>query len=419
MNEARPADPDRASDPFAHRDFRLFFAARILAGGGLQILNVAVGWLVWTLTRDPWMLGLVGLVTFLPVVVFALPAGVVADRVDRRRVVAVGWAATAGAVALLAFAVASGAATVTAIFATVVVVGSVRAFANPASQAILPTLVPQRAFTRAIALNSMAWQGSSIAGPGLGGVLVAVDPALAFWAASASFFVGAASIWALAARPAAARRAFALADLTAGIAFIRSQPVILGALSLDLCAVLVGGASALFPIYASDVLHVGAVGLGALRAAPPVGALLAALLMVRWPPRRRVGRSMLGAIAVFGAGTVAFGLSTSMTLSLAALVVVGAADMVNVVIRQSLVQGLTPDAMRGRVAAVNTVFIGASNELGEFQSGVAAALIGPVGAVVFGGCAAMAIAAAWGRLFPALAARDAMFEGDGPAGPHP
>lgn len=399
-----------SENPFAYRDFRFFFAARILAGGGLQILNVAVGWLMWELTRDPWMLGLVGLVTFLPVVLLALPAGYVADSFDRRRIVTAMWTIVASAAAVLTLDVAHGGTSVAALFAIVVVIGATRAFGNPAMQAILPTLVPLSVFPRAIAINSTAWQGSSIAGPGIGGLLIAIDPTLAFAATAASFLAAALLIFAIAPRPAMKRGAFSLGDLTAGIAFIRTQPVILGVVTLDLFAVLVGGATALLPIYASDILNVGAVGLGLLRAAAPVGALLAALVMLRFPPRRRVGHLVLGMIALYGAATIVFGLSSAMTLSLAALAVVGAADMVNVVIRQSLVQGLTPDAMRGRVAAVNTVFIGASNELGEFQSGVAAALLGPVGAVVFGGALAILIAAAWSRLFPALRDRDRMFD---------
>lgn len=406
------AEPSATSgNPFAYRDFRLFFAARVLSGAGMQVMNVAVGWLVWDLTRDPWMLGLVGLITFLPVILFALPAGYIADTVDRRRVVSAMWSLVALGCAAITFDVAAGGTSVLVIFVTVAAIGTLRAFANPASQAIVPTLVPQHVFPRAIALNSTAWQGASIIGPGVGGVLVALGPFVAFAATAAAFATAAGLVVAITPKPPSTKRAsFAFTDLTAGIAFIRGHPLMLGAISLDLFAVLIGGASALFPIYATDILGVGAVGLGVLRSAPAMGALVAALVMLRHPPQRRVGRLMLWAIAGFGFGTIVFGLSTSMVLSVAALVFVGAADMLNVVIRQSIVQGLTPDGMRGRVAAVNTVFIGASNELGEFQSGVAAALIGPVGAVVAGGVGTVLIAALWARLFPALRDRDRVFD---------
>jgi MFS family permease len=407
---ASPDQPESSGSPFAYPGFRAFFPARVLSGAAMQVHNIAVGWLIWEITRSPFMLGLVGLATFAPVMLFVLPAGYVADNFDRRMIVLASWATIALGTLSIALYVSAGGRSAGWIFLAVLVIGTARAFSNPASQAILPTLVPQHVFPRAITVNSTAWQVSSVAGPGLGGVLIAIDPVLAFVAASLCFAAAALLMLRIPPRAPTVRKAISIEDLLGGITFIRQNRLILGAISLDLFAVLLGGSIALLPIYASDILNVGAQGLGALRAMPALGAVMTAIVLVYAPPRRRVGLTMLVAIGIFGLGTIVFGLSTHFWLSMAALVVVGMADMVNVVVRQSLVQGLTPDHMRGRVAAVNTVFIGASNEIGEFESGVAAAALGPVPAVVLGGAGTVLVALAWAKLFPELRDRDRLFD---------
>ena len=389
-------------------DFRLYGAARFLTGLAYQMQAVAVGWFVYDLTRSPLALGLVGLASFLPAMLAALVTGHVADTYDRRLVTAIAYATLAAAdLGLLAMAFL-GHAAVWPVYALVVVIGTARAFANPALQALLPTLVPRDLFGSAIAWNASLWQSASVMGPALGGILYALGPAVVFGVAAASFACASGLVAAIRFRPApvAERPAVTWATLSAGLSYIRSQPVVLGAISLDLVAVLFGGATALLPIFAAEILHVGPLGLGALRSMPAAGAVATAILLAYRPLQRHAGVRMLQAVAVFGLATTVFGLSTSLPLSMACLFVTGAADMVSVYVRQTFVQGETPDAMRGRVSAVNTVFIGASNELGEFESGTLAAFIGAEPAVVAGGIATLLVAASWGRLFPALKARD-------------
>lgn len=289
-----------------------------------------------------------------------------------------------------------------------VVIGTGRAFANPSLQALLPTLVPRPLFGSAIAWNASLWQSASILGPALGGFLYALGPATVFGAAAASFACASLLIAGIRFRPAAIaeRPPITWATLSAGLTYIRDHPVVLGAISLDLVAVLLGGATALLPIFAAEVLHVGPLGLGTLRSMPAAGAVMMAIVLAYRPLQRHAGLRMLQAVAVFGLAILVFGLSTSLPLSMACLFVTGAADMISVYVRQTFVQGETPDAMRGRVSAVNTVFIGASNELGEFESGTLAALIGAVPAVVLGGVATILVAGLWGKLFPALRTRD-------------
>ncbi len=403
---ARPR-ADAPASPFALVEFRRYFASRLTSGLATQVLNVGVGWHVYELTGDPFALGLVGLVTFLPSVPLLLVSGHLADRVDRRRVVAGAFLAAGAAAAGLLLLVLLGSTRLGPVLTLVFAFGCARAFANPAAQAIVPSLVPAALLRRAIALNSLAFQSSILIGPAIGGLLWLLGGVAVFAAAGLGFVLAAGLVGTLAPRPPAASSEPASLDrLLAGFLFIRSRPVILGAISLDLVAVLLGGATALLPIFARDVLAVGPAGLGALRAAPALGAVATALLLARLPLERRVGRTMLVAVALFGLAMAGFGLSTSFPLSLACLALAGAADMVSVVIRQTLVQLETPDAMRGRVAAVNTVFIGASNELGEFESGVLAALIGAVQATVLGGLGTVAAALLWARLFPELRARD-------------
>jgi predicted MFS family arabinose efflux permease len=392
---------------FQHRDFALYCAARFVSATAVQMQNVAIGWLVYDITRDPFALGIVGLVAFLPAIGLALVTGHVADRFDRRNILLVCYALTIiGAAGLFACAW-SGTRQVWPIYALTVLFGVTRAFANPAGQALVPNLVPPEHFGNAVAWNSSAWQTATILGPALGGFLYAVGGSGVFAVATGCFAITFALFALIRHRAARVRpEKTTWATLVAGIRFIREKPVIFGAISLDLFAVLLGGATALLPIYARDILLVGPWGLGLLRSTPAVGAAVMALLLAYRPLTRRTGRRMFQAVAIFGIATIGFGLSTSLPLSLACLFVLGAADMVSVFVRQTLVQIDTPDAMRGRVSAVNTVFIGASNELGEFESGTVAALIGTVPAVVVGGLGTLLIAALWARWFPELRDRD-------------
>ena len=285
--------------------------------------------------------------------------------------------------------------------------GTARAFGMPAVQALLPTLVSKAEFTQAVAWTSSAWQVATVAGPAVGGLLYAFGPVVVFGFAFAAFSVAATAMFGLTPAPdGGPREKPSLDTLLAGVRFIRSRPTILGAISLDLFAVLLGGATALLPIYARDILVTGPWGLGLLRSAPAVGAAVTGLLLAHRPLERNTGKWMFVAVAVFGLATIGFGLSTSLPLSLVFLMVLGASDMVSVFVRLTLVQNDTPDEMRGRVSAVNAVFIGASNELGGFESGALAAAIGAVGSVVVGGVGTLIVAALWATLFPGLLRRD-------------
>jgi MFS family permease len=351
----------------------------------------------------------VGLVQFAPALALALVAGHVVDRHHRARIVALCLMAQCGVAMLLCAGGALGFTTRGLLLGLSVVLGAVRAFQMPAQQALTPLLVPPPLLPRALAFSSAGVQGAIIAGPALGGLIYA-------WGASATYatcsvlFAGAAGLCARLRYAAAARSTEPLSwqSLLAGVHFVWRSKVVLGAISLDLFAVLFGGASALLPIFARDILHTGPWGLGLLRSAPAMGALLMSVALTRWPVGRRTGPVLLVAVAVYGAATLAFGLSTSLLTSMAALCATGAADMVSVVIRSTLVQLETPDAMRGRVSAVNSVFIGASNQLGEFESGATAAAFGPVGSVLLGGLGTLLVAGLWTVLFPALARRDGL-----------
>lgn len=393
---------------FGIRDFRLFGAGRFLTSLASEMALVAVGWFVYELTKSAFALGLVGLAAFLPAVLAAPISGHVADAHDRRLIAAAGWALQALALAVLAGLALTGTREVWPVYVLVIVIGAARAFASPALSALLPTLVPRDLFGPAVAWNASFWQSAGVIGPAIGGLLYVFGAPVVFCASAVLFALGAGLIAAIAHRPAprTEREPVNWQTLTAGLVYIRSQPVVLGAISLDLVAVLLGGAVALLPIYAAEILHVGPVGLGALRSMPAIGAIATAVVMGYRPLRRRAGPRLLWSVGVFGLATIVFGLSTNLWLSLASLGVAGAADMVSVYIRQSLVQGETPDAMRGRVSAVESVFIGASNQLGEFESGMLAAAIGAVPAVVIGGVATVLVAAAWSTVFPALSARD-------------
>ena len=401
--------PDSRRALLANRGFTRFLAARFLATLAVQMQTVAVGWQVYEVTRNPLDLGLVGLSQFLPFVLLILPAGHLADSRDRRRILGACFALEcACALLLLAFA-AHGLESARPVFAVMVLFGIARAFAMPTGQALLPNLVPRAQFGTAVALNSSTWQVATIAGPALGGIVYLAGAPVVYASVAALLALAAAMVFRL---REGGRDEARIAEppgwqsLLSGLRFVRSRRLVLGAISLDLFAVLFGGATALLPVYAADVLHGGPAGLGWLRTAPGVGAALCGLALGLWPVTRRVGRWMFGGVVVYGLATLVFGASTSFWLSLGALGAMGAGDMVSVYVRHLLVQLETPDEIRGRVSAVNAVFIGASNELGEFESGVTAAWFGTVPAVLVGGCATLAVAGLWSRLFPELARMD-------------
>ena len=388
-------------------DFRRFFLSRIAGTAAGQMLLVALGWQMYDLSGSAWDLGLVGLAQFAPALLLALPAGAHVDRSDRRRVLGTVLALQVLVALLLAGASAAGWMGREALLGVSLALGGLRAWQMPASQALLPQLVPLQRLPQALALSSAALQGAIISGPALGGFVYAAGPAAVYSLAALGFAVACTCVLGMHLRPAARlHEPMSVATLLAGLRFIGQRPVVLGAISLDLFAVLLGGAVALLPIFARDILHTGPWGLGLLRAAPAVGALAMSLGLARWPVQGRSGAWLLGAVALYGSAMVGFGLSTSLWLSMALLAVSGAADMVSVVIRQSLVQLATPDAMRGRVSAVNAVFIGASNQLGEFESGATAAWLGPVASVVWGGLGTGLVVLAWIAIFPALARHD-------------
>jgi len=409
MTDPRPPnEPIRPADRLRdHAGFMRLWWSRLSGVSGAQMLMVAVGWQMYDLTGSAWDLGLVGLLQFVPALALALPAGQLIDRWHRARIVAGCMAVLTVVTLLLWTASVEGWVSRHLLLGLSVVLGGVRAFQMPATQALTPLLVPPAMLSRALAFSSGGLQAAIIAGPALGGFVYAAG-ASAVYGLCAVLFAGSAALtltirYAHAPPPAEPP---GLATLLAGVRFVRGHPVVLGAISLDLFAVLLGGATALLPVFAKDILHVGPWGLGLLRSAPALGALTMSLWLARRPIARRAGPRLLGAVAVYGVATTVFGLSSWFWLSMAALAVAGAADMVSVVVRQTLVQLETPDAMRGRVSAVNALFIGASNQLGEFESGATAALFGAVGSVLLGGLGTVAVAWTWRRLFPALAGRD-------------
>jgi MFS family permease len=397
------------SDLTRERPFMRMWTARLFGTAGSQMLLVAIGWHMYDLTASAWDLGLVGLYQFAPALVLALYAGHVVDRHHRGRILAACLAVLGIVGLVLLGAHVQQHDSRGLLLGLSVVLGAVRAFQMPAQQALTPMLVPPLMLPRAMAFSSAGMQGAIIGGPALGGLLFAAGTGVVYGASVLLFAVGCALVLTLRyVHPARVREPVTMATVFAGVNFIWRRKPVLGAISLDLFAVLLGGAVALLPIYAKDILHTGAWGMGLLRSAPAAGALVASVLLTRRPIERRIGRTLLMAVAAFGVCMVVFGLSRSFMVSLVALAVSGGADMVNVVIRQTLVQLETPDEMRGRVSAVNSIFIGASNQLGEFESGATAALLGPVGSVVLGGVGTVAVALAWFKLFPSLAQRDRM-----------
>jgi len=388
------ASPDRPDAVFAHGSFRRFWSSRVLSTMAFQLQGVAVGWQIYALTHSTLALGLVGLVQYLPMLALTILIGHVVDRYDRRRIATACQLVAGSATALLAIGSFAGWLTPPVIFAAVAVIGASRAFEMPTMQSLLPGLVPQRA---------------TIVGPALGGFIYVVGPEAPYACAALLSLAASVLSWSIRMeRPAPRREPVSLASLFSGYGFIRHHPIVLGSISLDLFAVLLGGATALLPVYARDILHTGPWGLGLLRSGPAMGALAMSVWLARRPLRRCVGATMFKAVIVFGLATIVFALSQSLWLSTLAMVTLGAADVISVVIRSSFVQLSTPDHMRGRVSAVNSMFVGTSNQLGEFESGVTATLFGTVPAVILGGVGTILVALLWMRLFPALRKADTL-----------
>ncbi|HLY18396.1 MAG TPA: MFS transporter [Bryobacteraceae bacterium] len=390
---------------FRHPNFRYYLAVRVFTTTATEMQAVAVAWQIYAITHRPLDLGLVGLAQFLPGILLFVVTGHTADRFARQRILQVCCAGFAVCSLMLLGLTLRGLSTVLPVYAVLLMNGAVRAFNGPAGQAFTPLLVPAEDFPNAVAWNSSIFQAAVIVGPAAGGLLYGftASPALVYSCAAVGYLgalllLGRIRIQATGEKRPAPSYSLALE----GLRYIRRNRLILGAISLDLFAVLLGGAVALLPVYAREILRTGAWGLGILRSAPGAGALLMAMALARWPLRRQVGAIMLWCVAGFGVFTVVFGLSHNLALSLAALAMVGACDMVSVIVRHTLIQLSTPDEMRGRVSAVNVVFIGASNEVGQFESGITAQWFGTVPAVVLGGLGTMAIVALWAWRFPAL-----------------
>ncbi len=389
----------------------LYVAATVATAFAIEMSFVAIGWQVYAIHRDPLDLGLVGLAMFLPLPLLALPAGHLSDRYPRRTVLALATALDAAVAVGLLVVTRAGAEATWPFFALAFGTGVASAVGAPAGRAMTPSLVPQGLLVKALAQRSVALQLSVIVGPAVGGLLFALDPELVYVLSSVFSIAALGAILAMhIGRDGAGAGSPDLASVLGGVRLVRRTPVLLGAISLDLFAVLFGGAVSLLPVFARDVLEVGPAGLGLLRAAPAVGALGAAIVLTRRPVHRRAGRTLLTVVALYGLTIVVFGLSETMWLSLLALAAGGAVDTVSVVLRQTILPLVTPDELRGRVTAVEMVFISASNELGAFESGVAAALLGAVPAVVVGGVLTIGVALTWARLFPQLAQVDRLDE---------
>jgi MFS family permease len=406
VTDASDGPPPNGAPPsdraFDYKGYRFYWVARFLLVFAIQVLSVAVGWQIYDQTRDPFLLGLVGLVQFLPAPLLVLVTGSVADRYNRRIIMASCMAVEAACALALLTILHQRLTIVWPVYAVLLVFGIARAFMGPAVQSLLANLVPQTALANAIALNSSSFQVATIVGPVAGGLLYGVSSELAY-SVSILFFLCAGVLTLLIPKPEQKpSQPVTTEALFAGFRYIWSQPIVLGALSLDMIAVMLGGAIALLPVFARDILDVGPWGLGALRSSVGVGALLMSLWLINNPVRDHAGLTMFAAVAVYGLAIIVFGISNFVWLSVLCLAVMGAADMVSVYIRQTLIQLKTPDELRGRVSAVNMTFIGASNELGEFRAGSMASAFGAVTAVVIGGVGALVTAALWARMFPDL-----------------
>jgi MFS family permease len=397
MNDAVPESLLR------HRPFVLYWYARIFSAIAFQMIGVAVGWQMYALTGSAFDLGLVGLVQFLPAALLMLVAGQLADRYDRRTIVQLCQTVEGLSAAALAVGSYAGWVNKEFILAALFLLGAGRAFEAPTMQTLLPAVVPTALFPRAVAASSSAQQAATITGPAIGGFLYVVSPTVVYAICFVLFICAALQLmFVKVERITAARPPLTFQVFFAGVAFIRRNPILLGVISLDLFAVLLGGATALLPIYAKDVFDVGPSGLGLLRAAPAVGALLIMATLARWPFTRGVGRIMFSAVACFGVATIVFAVSRSFALSIVALAVLGASDAISVVIRLTLVQLETPDEMRGRVSAVNSLFVSMSNQIGDFRAGIAAAWLGAIPAVLLGGIGTLLVVMAGIKIFPQL-----------------
>jgi MFS family permease len=406
IGTATMTSPAGSAEPstkaFAYRDYRLFWATSLCSSFAAQIASVSLGWQVYDITRSPLLLGLVGLAQFLPALLLVLVTGLAADRFPRRRIIQAALAVEACCgLAFLTFSL-EHLHIIWPFFVVLVCLGTARAFIGPAGSSLAPNLVPPQALANAVTMNATAWQLAGIVGPVVGGLLYGVGPAVAYGSAVTLVVVAAIAIGQVRQQPRVSGEPSSVQTLLAGFRYIFDQKVVLGAISLDLFAVLMGGAVALLPVFARDILEVGPWGLGLLRGAPGVGAIITALLLARFPIRDNAGVILFIFVGGFGLFTLLFGLSTSVFLSVPLLALIGACDMVSVSIRETIMQLWTPDSVRGRVNAVNSVFIGASNELGEFRAGVMAAWIGAQAAVALGGAATMAVAAIWSQSFPGL-----------------
>ncbi|HUB92224.1 MAG TPA: MFS transporter [Dyella sp.] len=402
---SKPA-PGSADSLFNHHAYIAFWCARTASSFGFQMLSVAVGWQIYAITGRAFDLGLIGLVQFFPSVLLALPAGHLADQFDRRRIVLLGQIVEWIAIVLLTALTLLHAINEAGILLLIFVISTAKAFESPSMQSMVPALVPPALLPRAMAVNGSAMQAAMIMGPALGGLLYVAGPGVVYAVAAVLYLVSTVMVSQLRYEHAPPKREPAtLKTLFAGVHFIRERKDVLGVISLDLFAVLLGGATALLPIFAKDILHTGPWGLGLLRAAPAVGALLMSFWLAHRSMERNVGKIMFASVAGFGAATLVFALSKLLWLSLLALFALGAFDMVSMVIRGSLVQLDTPDAMRGRVSAVNAIFINTSNQLGEFESGMVAAWLGAVGSAVVGGIGTLVVVGLWMALFPTLRRR--------------
>lgn len=394
---------------FKHPNFVHYWIGQIASSFAFQMLSVGIGWQMYDLTNSPMALGLVGLCQFLPQLLLTLVVGHVADHYNRRLICVCTRLSMAMTVGILAYGNMASTISAEMIYLCAALLGTARAFEMPANQAILPNLIPNELLSRAVSAIASAREISVIAGPALGGLIYLLGPTTLYLSSMTFFFISCIIMFFLHYNfTVKSKSPISMTHLLGGITFIRGNKVILGSVSLDMFAVLLGGATALLPIVAKDILHTGPWGLGLLRCSPALGALLMSIYLARRPIKHSVGKIMFAAVAIFGAATILFGLSENLILSMIALVLLGLSDMISVVIRSTLVQLETPDEMRGRVSAANSVFIGSSNQLGEFESGVTAAWFGVVPAIVIGGVGTIAVVGLWMYLFPTLLKRDTL-----------